>query len=80
MMDTEINNQEKNLRSAINLGSPSISKQYRLTKIENKQLLIASLKFNSIENDVLEISQHQMECISCKHEEKHEIQKEKKLH
>ena len=63
--------------SAINLDSPSISEQYRPTKIENEQLLIASLNFHSIENDVLEISHNQMKYISCEHEEKDESQKEK---
>ena len=54
MMDTEINNEHKFIRSTSNLGSPTISKQYRPSKVENEQLLITSFNFPSIENDMLQ--------------------------
>ena len=76
MMDIEINNELKFLRSTNNLGSSTVSKQYRPSEVENEQLSITSFNFPSIENDMLQISQDQMDYISCEHGEVAESQKQ----
>ena len=75
MMDTKINNEHKIIKTKRNLGSPTVSKQYRPSEVENEQLAITSFNFHSIENDMPQISQNQMDYISCEHGEVVESQK-----
>lgn len=67
MMDKKINNEQKFLGSTSNLGNLTVSEKYRPSEVENDKLSITSFNFHSIENNQLQVSQNQMDYISCEH-------------